>query len=162
MKPILTILICVFLFTGCYKTVQTQFSEAVLKEEYIDLAGNSITFGDILSKYGGKQIVIDVWASWCRDCIVGLPELRALQKEKPDAVYLFLSADRKIETWKRTIKKHNIEGEHYFMPKGTKGRLGDFVDIDWIPRYMIVDATGRIELFEAIEANDPSIKDILK
>ena len=75
---------------------------------------------------------------------------------------MFLSADRNLETWKRSIDKHNIEGEHYFMPNGTKGLLGDFVDIDWIPRYMVVDANGNIELFEAIEADDPSIKNILK
>lgn len=158
----LTFLLCLMLFTSCEKKVQIQFSEEVLNEEYINLDGNSERFSDILSKYEGQQIVIDVWASWCRDCIVGLPELKVLQREKPEAVYLFLSADRKIDTWKRTIKKYDIEGEHYFMPNGTKGLLGDFVDIDWIPRYMIVDSNGRIELFEAIVADDPSLKKILE
>lgn len=149
------------MFVSCSKTVQSQFSDPVLNENYVDLNGNSVRFGDILSKFEGRQIVIDVWASWCKDCIVGLPELRALQKENTEAVYLFLSADRNTESWKRTIKKHNIEGEHYFMPNGTKGLLGEFVDIDWIPRYMVVDSKGHIELFEAIKADDPSIRNIL-
>ncbi len=147
---------------SCSKNVQTQLSEGVLNEQYISLEGKTVSLQNILSQHKGKQIVIDVWASWCRDCIVGLPELEALQAEKSNAVYLFLSADRNIDTWKRTIKKHNIEGEHYFMTKGTKGLLGAFVDIDWIPRYMVVDSNGRIELFEAIEADDPSIRDVLK
>jgi len=162
MKSTLILLTCLMLFLGCSKPVQTEFSEAVLNEEYINLNGDLEKFGDILSKYNGQQIVIDVWASWCKDCIVGLPKLEALQAEKPNAVYVFLSADRNVETWKRSIKKFNIKGEHYFLPKGTKGLLGEFVDIDWIPRYMIVDASGRIELFEAIVADDPSIRTILK
>lgn len=161
MKSVITFLFCFVVLLSCSKTVQTQFSDEVLNEEYISLNGNSVKFGDILSKYKGQQIVIDVWASWCRDCIVGFPDLKALQKEQPQAVYLFLSADKKVDTWKRAITRHNIEGEHYFMPKGTKGLLGDFVDIDWIPRYMVVDSNGRIELFEAIEANDPSIRNTL-
>ena len=131
---------------SCSKNVQTQLSEDVLNEQYISLEGKTVSLQNILSEHKGKQIVIDVWASWCRDCIVGLPELEALQAEKSNAVYLFLSADRNIDTWKRTIKKYNIEGEHYFMTKGTKGLLGKFVDIDWIPRYMVVDSewTDRI------------------
>lgn len=162
MKDVLAFLFCAIVLVSCSKTIQTQFSEAVLTEEHVDLNGDKIKFGDILSKYKGRQIVIDVWASWCRDCIVGLPELKALQKDKPDAVFLFLSADRNLETWKRAIKKYEIKGEHYFLTEGTKGVLGKFVDIDWIPRYMIVDSKGQIELFEAIEADDPLIKEILK
>lgn len=162
MKSLTYILVCCLVFVSCSKEVQTQLSEEVLNEEYLSLEGDSISFRDILSSHKGKQIVIDVWASWCRDCIIGLPELRALQTEKSDVVYLFLSADRNLKTWKRTIKKHNIEGEHYFMLNGTKGSLGRFVDIDWIPRYMIVDSNGQIELFEAIEADDPLIIKTLK
>jgi thiol-disulfide isomerase/thioredoxin len=162
MKKIICIVFACLCFFSCSKAIQTEFSEDVLNEQYVSLDGEPISFQKILSKHKGKQIVIDVWASWCRDCIVGLPKLEALQAEKPEAVYLFLSADRNLETWKRTIKKYNIEGVHYFMPKGTKGLLGKFVDIDWIPRYMIVDSEGRIQLFEAIEADDPLITHTLK
>jgi len=162
MKSVTYFLICCLLFVSCSKEIQTQLSEGVLNEQYVNLKGDSVSFKGILSEHKGKQIVIDVWASWCRDCIVGLPELEILQSEKPNAVYLFLSADRNLDTWKRTIKKYKIEGEHYFMTKGTKGLLGEFVGIDWIPRYMIVDSDGRIELFEAIEADDPRIRNTLK
>ena len=161
MKKIIYIIFACLCFTSCSKDIKTQLSQEVLNEAYINLEGDSVSFKDILSAHQGKQIVIDVWASWCRDCIVGLPELKALQAEKSDAVYLFLSADRNMETWKRMIEKHNIEGGHYFMPNGTKGLLGEFVDIDWIPRYLIVDSEGQIELFEAIVADDPLIRKTL-
>lgn len=161
MKKTIYILFIHLSVISCSKDIKTQLSEDVLKETYVNLKGNSVSLKEILAKHKGKQIVIDVWASWCRDCIVGLPELKALQAEKTDAIYVFLSADRSIDSWKRAIDKYDIEGEHYFMPDGTKGHLGKFVDIDWIPRYMIVDSNGHIELFEAIEADDPLIRKIL-
>ncbi|MEY8848271.1 TlpA family protein disulfide reductase [Psychroserpens sp. XS_ASV72] len=162
MRKIIVLSFCCILALACKKTVQTQFSEAVLNEKFIDLKGQEVPFKKILSQYHGKQIVIDVWASWCKDCIVGFPELKSLQNERPEAVYLFLSADRNTSSWQRAIKKYQLQGTHYFLPEGTKGKLGNFVDIDWIPRYMIVDSEGRIELFEAIEADDPRLKEILK
>nr|WP_321236976.1 TlpA disulfide reductase family protein [uncultured Psychroserpens sp.] len=162
MKPLAYILIGCLVFVSCSKEIQTQLSEDVLNEQYIDLKGDSVSLKSILAAHKGKQIVIDVWASWCRDCIIGLPELKALQAEKPDAVYLFLSADRNSDIWKRSINKYDIQGVHYFMPQGTKNRLGEFVDIDWIPRYMIVDSDGRIALFEVIEADDPKLREHLK
>lgn len=33
----------------------------------------------ILEAHKGKTVVVNVWASWCKDCIVGLPNLKALQ-----------------------------------------------------------------------------------
>ncbi|WP_299226663.1 TlpA disulfide reductase family protein [uncultured Psychroserpens sp.] len=161
MRSIASILLILTLFTSCSKEVRAKFSQAVMDEQYIDLEGEHVSLRNILSQYEGKQIVIDVWASWCRDCIIGLPKLNALQVEKPEAIYLFLSADRNVDSWKRAIEKYQIKGEHYFMPNGTKGILGKFVDIDWIPRYMIVNSKGEIELFEAIEANDERIKELL-
>ena len=38
-------------------------------------------FQNILLKHQGKKILIDIWASWCRDCVVTLPELKKLQQE---------------------------------------------------------------------------------
>ena len=57
-------------------------------------------------------------ASWCKDCIVGFPKIKELQKEFPDVVFLFLSVDRSNASWQRAIKKYNLVGEHYNLPEG--------------------------------------------
>ena len=44
------------------------------------------------------------------------------------------------------------------MPSGWKGPFSDFIDLDWVPRYMVIDGTGNITLFRAITANDPNIR----
>jgi len=148
-------------FLSCNIETPTRFSEEALNDTFVTLEENSIAFKDILETYKGQTLVIDVWASWCGDCIKGMPKVKALQKENNDAKYIFLSLDRSLEAWKKGIKKYNIEGEHYYMQSGWDGAFGEFLDLDWIPRYMIVDKTGNITLFKAVEADDKRIKQIL-
>jgi thiol-disulfide isomerase/thioredoxin len=138
------------------------FSEDALNDTFITIEGESVSFESILDSYKGQTVLIDVWASWCRDCIVGLPNLKALQKEHDDVVYLFLSMDKTQKSWKNSINKYDITGEHYFMPSGWDSAFSEFVDLDWVPRYMVVDTEQNITLFRAIKADDSRIKDYLK
>ena len=62
---------------------------------------------------------------------------------------------------KKGIEKHQIQGEHFFMQSGWNGDFGDFLNLDWIPRYMVIGAEGEIKLFKAVKANDKRIKQIL-
>ncbi|WP_372756255.1 TlpA family protein disulfide reductase [Mariniflexile sp.] len=139
----------------------TTFSEAALNDTFVTLEGNSLTFQSILDTNKGKKIVIDVWASWCSDCIKGMPKVKSLQKEYPNATYVFLSLDKTQDAWKRGIEKYEVNGQHYFMESGWKGPFGEFIKLDWIPRYLVVDENGSIKLFKAIEADDKNIKNIL-
>ena len=158
MNKLIYLLIVCLAFFNCTGQEPTSFSDAALNDTFIDLQGEEVTFKDILQAHKGQTIVIDIWASWCGDCIKGMPKLKALQKEFPDAAYLFLSLDKNEDAWKRGIKKYNVQGEHYFMKSGWKGPFGEFVDLDWIPRYMVVDAKGNIKLFKAVKADDENLK----
>ncbi len=139
----------------------TQFADVVLNDSMVNLDANKIQFKDILKKHEGKQIVLNVWASWCRDCIVGMPDLKALQSDFPDADFVFLSVDRNEVIWKRSIKRYNLKGDHYFIPDGQKGVFGDFLNSNWIPRYMVLGQEGHIKLFKAKKATDTNIRNTL-
>jgi len=104
MKQIALIGIVLMTFFGCGET-PTQFSEAVLTDSLINLNDEKVEFKDVLAKHKGKQFVINVWASWCRDCIVGMPNLKALQDEFKDVEFVFLSVDRNEAAWKRSLEK---------------------------------------------------------
>ena len=163
MKKIIIILCLGMLFTNCEAQPEpTVFSEDALNASFVSLEGESINLKSILETYKGKTVLIDIWASWCKDCIVGLPDLKALQEEHKDVTYVFLSMDKTQKSWKNGIKKYDITGEHYFMPSGWDGPFTDFVDLDWVPRYMVIDSDSNIKLFRAIKANDPKIKEHLK
>lgn len=155
MKKIVFIL--AVLVTTVVSAQKSEFSANALAEEMTTLDGGSITLASILEKYKGKTVVVDVWASWCSDCVKGMPKVKELQKEykgKP-VVFLFLSLDKSYDSWKKGIEKYEVTGEHYFVQKGWKeSAFCADIKLDWIPRYMIVDKTGAISYFKAIEAND--------
>ncbi|WP_246454805.1 TlpA family protein disulfide reductase [Hyunsoonleella aquatilis] len=155
------ILILLVSFFSCTKEPVT-FSEEALNDTFTTLEGNRVTVKSILEKHKGKKIVIDIWASWCGDCIKGMPKVKALQKEHPEVVYLFFSLDRAEVPWKRGIKKYDVVGEHYFMQNGKKCPFADFVNIGWIPRYMVVNEAGEIVVFNVIEADDEKLLQALK
>ena len=75
---------------------------------------------------------------------------------------MFLSLDKNQKAWKKGIKRYNVNGEHYFMQSGWKGAFGDFLDLSWIPRYMLINKTGEIVVFDVIEANEEKLIQALK
>ena len=142
---------------GCAQSEETAFKKEALENAMVTIENEPIKFTEILKKYEGKTVVIDVWASWCSDCIKGMPKVKSLQEQYPDAVYLFISMDKNYEAWRKGIEKHEVNGEHFLTSDGMKGVFGKSINLDWIPRYMIVDKTGRIVLYKAIEADDEKL-----
>lgn len=154
------VLVCLVFFS-CDAQEPATFSDEALNDTFITLEGQEITFKNILETHKGSTLVIDIWASWCKDCLGGMPKVKVLQKQHEEVTYVFLSLDKTQEAWKKGIKKYNVVGEHYFMQSGWKGPFGDFVRLDWIPRYMVVDKEGNIKLYKAVKADDTKIKDVL-
>lgn len=161
MKKLILVLITLS-FINCNSQQPTQFSEKAMKNMLFSLTDESLTLGKVIQQYKGKKVLIDVWASWCADCIRGLPRVKELQQAFPDVVFLFLSVDKKNIAWKRGIQRFKIEGEHYLVENGFDSELGDFLNLNWIPRYVVLDETGSIRLFKATKSSDKAILEALK
>lgn len=155
------IILCLSL-ASCNFETPTQFSEAALNDVFTNLDGEDVSFSSILESHKDKTILIDVWATWCKDCIEDFPVEKALQQEFPEASYVFLSLDRSEAAWKRGIKKYKIQGDHYFINSGKDGPFREFLNSNWTPRYLVVDKQGNIKLFKAKKASDSRIKEALK
>mgnify|MGYP000280060685 CR=1 FL=1 len=156
-------LVCIVFLTSCNFETPTEFSEKALNDTALSLDGTSITIKGLIQHYKGKKILIDVWASWCADCIKGLPKIKDLQKEFPEVVFLFLSVDENNAAWKKGIQRFKIEGEHYNLPNGMKdGDFVDFLGLRWIPRYLVINENGFVDLFKATKATDKNIVLALK
>lgn len=138
------------------------FSKEALAEKLIALDGSSISFENILKKHKGKKIVLEGWASWCGDCVKAMPKLKQLQSDHADTEFVFISFDKTNEKWKEGIEKHSLEGDHYWVADGMKGSFGKSVDMDWIPRYIVVDQQGNVALYRAIETDFEKINATLK
>ncbi len=149
---------------SCSNAQQKQFSEQALNGTLTTSEGKEISFKEVLEKHKGKTVLIEVWASWCSDCVKAMPKLKEIQKENSDVVYIFISMDKTMDKWKDGIKKHEIVGEHYWVndEKGMKGEFGQSIDLDWIPRYIIVRGDMEVSLYRAIEKDFDKINKELK
>lgn len=161
MKQLVILLIAFATFSSA-RAQKTNFSKEALSEKLLATNESQVAFKNILKKYKGKTLVIEVWASWCGDCVKAMPKVKELQVNNPNVSYLFLSADKTADKWKIGIEKHELKGDHYMMNDGMKGVFGKAIDLDWIPRYIIVDKTGKIVLYRAIETDFDKINETLK
>lgn len=170
MRQLIGVLGLIFVLLGCKKQetptdeslteikAKTEFERDALTQNLFSFDGNIVSFGNVLDESKGKPILIDVWASWCPDCIEGMPKLHHLQEKFPQLTYIFLSYDKSEAAWKNGILKHKVTGEHYLIQSDWKtGEFRKAIDLDWIPRYILVDKNGKIMHYRAIEADEPEL-----
>ncbi len=158
MKKSILLVFATLLFLSCSVYTPTEFSNEALEDVFISMDKKEVKFKEILAKNKGKKIVIDVWASWCKDCLEGLPDVKKLQEENPEIVYLYLSLDRDVESWKAGVNRLKIKGQHYFMQSGWKGSFGEFLGLSWIPRYLVIDEKGKIIVFNETKVTNDLIR----
>jgi thiol-disulfide isomerase/thioredoxin len=115
-----------------------------------------------LKKHQGKKILLNVWASWCRDCIKAIPKLKALQVENPQISYVFISSDKNTKVWKKALDTYQLKGAHYFMKDGMNSAFGSFLNSNWIPRYLVINENGFVDLFKAKKITDERIVNAIK
>jgi thiol-disulfide isomerase/thioredoxin len=145
-----------------YLTMQ-DFPDSVKSLSIRTVDGRMLTFGDMLATCKGKKVLIDIWGSWCRDCIIGYPKLEELRRQvgEKNVAYVFLSTDKDEEKWKHAIAKFNLRGEHYLLDGAWKNTLSSYIVLDWVPRYLVLDENGRVIMPKAIGAEDAAVKKAL-
>lgn len=162
MKNFYSLLIFIVFLIGCGLNTPKTFSETALQQEMYQQDNSKIKFQEILKQNKGHKILVNVWASWCRDCIEAIPKLKALQKSFPNVKYVFVSTDRNFYSWKKAISKYKIDGDHYFLENGMNNDFGDFLNSNWVPRYLVVNEIGFVDLFKAKQITDVRIVNALK
>ena len=153
MKKLFALVIAFATFSCTSNAQKTSFSNVALSETLLATDGSQVAFKDIIKKQKGKITVIEVWASWCGDCVKAIPKVKELQANHPEVAYTFISMDKTSDKWLAGIEKHQLKGDHYMANDQMKGVFGQAIDLNWIPRYIILDKTGKIVLYRAIETD---------
>ncbi|WP_396167251.1 TlpA family protein disulfide reductase [Flavobacterium sp.] len=164
MKKIFLLFVITMASISCSNAQKKEFSKDALKGTLTDSDNKEVTFKEVLKKYKGKTVVVEVWASWCGDCVGAMPKVKELQANNPDVAYVFISMDKTFDKWQDGIEKHQIKGDHYWVNDvdGMKGAFGKSIDLDWIPRYMVINKNGSIAIYRAIETDFDKINTTLK
>ncbi|MCE3076629.1 TlpA family protein disulfide reductase [Chryseobacterium gwangjuense] len=141
------------------KVLKTSFSKEALHQKLEDEDGKSTTIQQILDQHKGKVLVIDFWAGWCRDCLKALPKAKELEESNKNIDFVFLSLDRSKEGFDKSLERFEMKDkENYWFASGWKNDFNNYVDLNWIPRYMVIDQKSSIAKYYAISPEDPEIQ----
>jgi len=160
MKKVAALISLLMASISCSNAQPKTFSAEALEGVITTIDGKEVAFQSILKAYEGKTVLIEVWASWCGDCVKAMPKVKEIQAEIPNVDYVFISMDKSLEKWKAGIEKHAVKGDHYWVndANGMKGSFGKSIDLDWIPRYIVINKKGEVVLYRAIETDFEKIK----
>lgn len=98
-----------------------------------------------LTKYQGKVIVLDFWATWCPPCRKGIPDLIQLQSEYDQVVVIGISLDavsRGGATMNDVIPFMKKMGINYPIVKGDMNVIQQYGGVQSIPTSFIIDRRG--------------------
>jgi thiol-disulfide isomerase/thioredoxin len=96
---------------------------------------------EIVSKYPGKVVLVDCWATWCVPCRRGIEAMKPMEKELEgkDFVPVFLTdGSSPIKTWVEMT--NTMPGEHYRL---TNEQWKKLPSMNGIPRYWLFGKDGK-------------------
>lgn len=96
-----------------------------------------------LAEFRGKYVYIDVWATWCRPCMMEVPYLMELEKkfEGREIVFVGLSVDDDMSKWEEKVRSGEMPGIQLYLGESD---FSTVYGIRSIPRFILLDKEGRI------------------
>jgi thiol-disulfide isomerase/thioredoxin len=106
----------------------------------------------LVQKYKGKVLYIDVWATWCGPCLNQMELVKPIKEQLKDknVVFVYLCGRSEKPNWENTLKAKEIKGEHYFLTDQQYNDMISKFEIKGIPHFVIVDKTGKV-----VDSNAP-------
>jgi thiol-disulfide isomerase/thioredoxin len=119
-----------------------------------------MSFDDVLKKYKGQVIYLDFWASWCGPCKKEMPYSQNLKKEYEgkDIAFVYISTDKNGASWLNMIDNLEISGHHYRANPDVRMEIVERFNLQYIPRYILINKDGKVADANAKRPSDPMVK----
>ena len=123
--------------------------------------GVQVSLDDLVGKY----VYVDIWATWCKPCIVEMPAFKELEvnyREK-GIVFVGMSIDRLKykEKWKSFVMTENLPGVQLHVEDTWESDLAINYNVKGIPRYLLIGPDGKIISANAPKPSEEKLKELL-
>ncbi len=107
-----------------------------------DLDGKPLS----ISRFKGKVLLVDFWATWCGPCRVELPNVIATYEKhhKKGFDILGISLDQDEQAMKKFLASNKMTWPQYFDGLGWQNKLAARYGVNSIPATYLLDAQGKI------------------
>jgi thiol-disulfide isomerase/thioredoxin len=90
---------------------------------------------------GKKPIVLNFWASWCTSCIQELPELHALKKKYPKALFIGINSGESGKFVKKFLRRYKF---NYKILMDKTKKVANSYKINTLPRTIVIGINKKI------------------
>jgi thiol-disulfide isomerase/thioredoxin len=117
-----------------------------------------------LSEFKGKILYIDIWTTWCGNCLIRFPHSKKLferlQSIHLDTAIQFVTicTEGSKSQWKKLLKKYSPEGITFYT---TDTSIYESWHIDGFPTYILSDRNGKVIASYAPGPDEGSIDYVL-
>lgn len=129
---------------------------------YESVDGSMVDLADLQ----GKNVYIDVWATWCGPCKAEIPHLKKLESEYHGQNIEFVSVSVDVQKdkqkWKDMIAEKELGGVQVITENGWDSPFIEDYVIKGIPRFILLDDKGNIVSADAPRpSSGQEIKDMI-
>ncbi len=119
-----------------------------------------------LADLKGKNVYIDVWATWCGPCKVEIPHLKKLEGDyhgkNIEFVSISVDVPKDEQKWKDMVADKELKGIQLISDNGWDTEFVDNYLIRGIPRFILLDAEGKIVSADAPRpSSDQDIREMI-
>ena len=118
-----------------------------------------------LTSLKGKYVYIDVWATWCGPCRGELPFLKQIEEKYhgKNIEFVSISVDKESDhdKWKQFVTDKGLKGTQLIADNNFNSEFIKAYSINSIPRFILIDPTGKIINSDADRPSNPKLQEQL-
>jgi len=125
--------------------IESYKKKTAFTEKDITKVANEDVFSFILTKFRGKPVVLDFWATWCGPCLAANEDLKSVKAElaKKGLVFVYVAGENSpLEDWKKMTP--DLHGEHFRLTAKQWDYVRKTFGIEGVPTYFFIDRKGDI------------------